>query len=122
MDYEFKKNTLDGSYHATFSMGHETIGRWLIEEVGKDFDKMDAILSQISALKNSTKEWRLLGDDLSLILQDHEVIIQANYLFSEEEEDFDEDMHFYDDESVSCCGFEDFELVLQAWRAFVIRF
>lgn len=37
MDYEFKKNTLDGSYHAVFSMGHEALGRWLIEEIGKDF-------------------------------------------------------------------------------------
>lgn len=122
MDYEFKKNTLDGSYHAIFSMGHEALGRWLIEEVGKDFSKIDTILAQISALKNSTREWRLLGDDLTLSLQDNEALVQANYLFSEDDTELDEDMNFYDDECMSLCGFEDLEQMLSAWRAFVTRF
>jgi len=122
MDYEFKKNTLDGSYHVIFSMGHEALGRWLLEEVGKDFDKMDTIEAQIGALKNSTKEWRLLGEDLSLVLQDNEALVQANCMFSEEDDEFEEDMHFYDEESMSLCGFEDLEQVLHAWRAFVTRF
>ncbi|MGF1713644.1 YacL family protein [Photobacterium chitinilyticum] len=122
MDYEFKKNTLDGSYHAIFSMGHEALGRWLIEEVGKDFSKIDTILAQIGALKNSTREWRLLGDDLTLSLQDNEALVQANYLFSEDDTELDEDMNFYDDECMSLCGFEDLEQMLSAWRAFVTRF
>ncbi|MGF1692852.1 YacL family protein [Photobacterium kagoshimensis] len=122
MDYEFKKNTLDGSYHAVFSMGHEALGRWLVEEIGKDFTKMDTILAQISALKNSTQEWRLIGDELTLSLQDNEALIQANFLFSDDDDEYEEDLHLYDEESMSLCGFEDFTLVLDAWRAFVIRF
>ncbi|SKC33323.1 hypothetical protein CZ809_02910 [Photobacterium piscicola] len=122
MDYEFKKNTLDGSYHAIFSMGHEVLGHWIIDELGKDVEKIDMVIDQLSALKNSTKEWRLTGDELTLCLQDNEALVQANCLFSEEDEDFEEDFHFYDEESMSVCGFEDLAQALEAWRAFVIRF
>lgn len=122
MDYEFKKNTLDGSYHAVFSMGHEALGRWLIGEVGRDLGKVDLVLDQIGALKRSSREWRLVGEELTLCLQDNEALVQANYLFSEDESELDDDMHFYDEECMALCGFEDFEQMLQAWRAFVIRY
>ncbi|MGR2766285.1 YacL family protein [Photobacterium ganghwense] len=122
MDYEFKKNTLDGSYHANFSMGHEAMGRWLTEEVGKNFALMDEVVSQLGALKNSTREWRRIGEELTLSLQENEALIQANYLFSEDDTELEENMDFYDEEAVAICGFEDFEQVLQAWRAFVTRF
>ncbi len=122
MDYEFKKNTLDGSYHAMFSMGHEVLGRWLVEEIGKDTDKISLILEQLLALKSSTQEWRLSGKELTLSLQDNEALVQANCLFSHEEEDFEEDFHFYDEESMSLCGFEDLALVLDAWQSFIERF
>ena len=122
MDYDFKKNTLDGSYHAVFSMGHEALGRWLVEEIGKDFEKMDAVMSQLGALKNSTQEWRIIGDELTLILQDNEAVIQAIYMFSEDDTELEDNMDFYDEEAVAVCGFEDFAQVLTAWRAFVTRF
>ncbi|MGF1680710.1 YacL family protein [Photobacterium makurazakiensis] len=122
MDYDFKKNTLDGSYHATFSMGHEALGRWLLEEIGKNFERMDEVMFQLGALKNSTQEWRLIGDELTLTLQDNEALIQANFLFSQDDTELEDDFDFYDEESLALCGFEDFELVLQAWRAFVTRF
>ncbi|AJR07461.1 hypothetical protein C9J03_19325 [Photobacterium gaetbulicola] len=122
MDYDFKKNTLDGSYHAVFSMGHEALGRWLVEEIGKDFDKMDTVMCQLGALKNSTQEWRIIGDELTLSLQDNEAVVQANYLFSEDDTELEDNMDFYDEEAVAVCGFEDFALVLTAWRAFVTRF
>lgn len=122
MDYDFKKNTLDGSYHAVFSMGHEALGRWLLEEIGKDFDKMDCVMSQLGALKNSTQEWRIIGEELTLTLQDNEAIIQANYLFSEDDTELEDNMDFYDEEAMAVCGFEDFAQVLTAWRGFVTRF
>ncbi len=122
MDYDFKKNTLDGSYHAVFSMGHEVLGRWLSEEIEKDCDKIDEIVAQIHQLKNTTTEWRLVGDELTLSLQDNEALVQANYLFSEDDTELEEDMSFYDEENISVCGFEDLEQVLLAWQAFVKRF
>lgn len=122
MDYDFKKNTLDGSYHAVFSMGHEVLGRWLSEEIEKDCDKIDEIVAHIDQLKNTTAEWRLVGDELTLSLQDNEALVQANYLFSEDDTELEEDMNFYDEENISVCGFEDLEQVLLAWQAFVKRF
>ncbi|GAB6263355.1 YacL family protein [Photobacterium sp. CCB-ST2H9] len=119
MDYEFKKNMLDGSYHAVFSMGHEALGRWLVEEVQDDEAKISLILTHLGALKGTTREWQLSGEEMSLNLQDNEAIVQANYLFFNTEDELDEDMSHYDDEAVSCCGFEDLEQVLHAWRAFI---
>ena len=40
MDYEFRRDPF-GGYRARFSMGHEAIGQWLIDEVGKDEEKLD---------------------------------------------------------------------------------
>ncbi|EEZ40181.1 hypothetical protein VDA_001203 [Photobacterium damselae subsp. damselae CIP 102761] len=49
-------------------------------------------------------------------------MVQANYLFSEDDTELEEDMNFYDEENISVCGFEDLEQVLLAWQAFVKRF
>ncbi len=59
MDYEFKKNTLDGSYRVELSSGHEALGYWLLEEVGSDVAQLDALLLQLGAQKNINQEWRL---------------------------------------------------------------
>ncbi|MDO6706474.1 YacL family protein [Photobacterium sp. 1_MG-2023] len=119
MDYEFKKNMLDGSYHVVFSMGHEALGRWLIEEVQDDEAKIALILNQLGALKGTMTEWQLIGEEMTLSLQDNEAIVQANYLFFSTEDEMEEDMSHYDDEAMSLCGFEDLEQVLHAWRAFI---
>ena len=53
MDYEFRRDPF-GGYRARFSMGHEAIGQWLIDEVGKDEEKA-----------------------LFMILNDHEIIAKV---------------------------------------------
>ena len=35
MEFEFTRNTLMGEYYVKCSMGHEIVGRWLQEEIGK---------------------------------------------------------------------------------------
>lgn len=122
MDYEFKKNTLDGSYHVRFSMGHEVLGRWFIEELGKDSQKIALVMEQLEQRKNSVTEWRLEGEELTLVLQDNEALVQANFLFAEDDSELEEAMHFYDEESISVCGFEDLHQALVAWRAFIERY
>lgn len=123
MDFEFKKNTLDGSYRVVFSSGHEAIGHWLIEEIGTDTAKLDRVLQQIGAQRNINQEWRLLGQGWSLFLEQNEIHISSNHLLSHEaslyEEERDDDLSAYDEESESWCGIEDFEQVLHSWRAFV---
>ncbi|TVO35453.1 YacL family protein [Vibrio algivorus] len=125
MDFEFKKNTLDGSYRVVFSSGHEAIGHWLIEEIGTNTAKLDSVLQQIGAQRNINQEWRLLGQDWSLFLEQNEVHITSNHLLSLEDEasiykeEIDDDLSAYNEESESWCGIEDFEQVLHSWRAFV---
>lgn len=122
MDYEFKKNTLDGTYYAEFSMGHEALGRWLVEEVDRNFDKMAEILAVIPTLSLSVEGHKWLGRELSLFLQGDEALVQANHLFSDSDDEMEADFHLYEDESVALCGIDDFEQALRAWKSFVERF
>jgi hypothetical protein len=122
MDYEFKKNTLDGQYYALFSMGHEALGRWLVEEVNQDFDKISAILLAIPTISQKVNGVRWLGHELTLVLQGDEALVQANHLFSDSDDELEADLHLYEDESVALCGLDDFEQVLLAWKSFIERF
>ncbi|WP_086981598.1 YacL family protein [Vibrio aphrogenes] len=119
MDFEFKKNTLDGSYRVEFSSGHEAIGHWLIEEIGADLGKLEYVLQQIGAQKNINKEWRLLGQEWSLFIEQNEVHISSNHLLTIDDEELSDDLSAYDEESQSWCGIEDFEQVLHSWCAFI---
>jgi len=111
MDYEFRRDPF-GGYRARFSMGHEAIGQWLIDEVGKDEEKLDELFSIIDQLSNRTRvEYRLNGGDYSLLLTHEEAEVKANALNIELGEDLD-DLAYYDDEQLAMCGLEDFAQVL----------
>ncbi|MGF1765582.1 YacL family protein [Aliivibrio kagoshimensis] len=122
MDYDFKKNTLEGTYHANFSMGHEALGRWLLEEVGKDFEVIETLFTQINLLKNSANEWTLIGNEMTLILSAEEAVVQENSVLHHSDEEFEEGIDFYNEESISSCGLEDFEQMIESWKAFITRF
>ncbi len=118
MDYEFRRDPF-GGYRARFSMGHEAIGQWLIDEVGKDEEKLDELFSIIDQLSNRTRtEYLLHGGDYSLLLTNEEAEVKANVLNIELDEDLD-DLAYYDDEQLAMCGLEDFAQVLGSWRAFI---
>jgi uncharacterized protein YacL (UPF0231 family) len=118
MDYEFRRDPF-GGYRARFSMGHEAIGQWLIDEVGKDEEKLDELFSIIDQLSNRTRtEYQLHGGDYSLLLTHEEAEVKANVLNIEQDEDLD-DLAYYDDEQLAMCGLEDFAQVLGSWRAFI---
>jgi len=90
MDYEFRRDPF-GGYRARFSMGHEAIGQWLIDEVGKDEEKLDELFSIIDQLSNRTRtEYQLHGGDYSLLLTPEEAEVKANVLNIELDEDLDD--------------------------------
>lgn len=122
MDFDFKKNTLEGTYHANFSMGHEALGRWLLEEVGKDFEVIETLFVQIKLLKHSANEWTLIGNEMTLILSAEEAIVQENSVLHQSDEEFEDGIDFYNEESISSCGLEDFEQMIESWKAFITRF
>ena len=118
MDYEFRRDPF-GGYRARFSMGHEAIGQWLIDEVGKDEEKLDQLFSIIDELSSRTRvEYQLAGGDYSLLLTHEEAEVKANVLNIALGEDLD-DLAYYDDEQLAMCGLEDFAQVLGSWRAFI---
>ena len=56
MEFEFTRNTLMGEYYVKCSMGHEIVGRWLQEEIGKDKQKLDKELDDLEEEKEALEE------------------------------------------------------------------
>ena len=120
MEFEFIRNTLMGEYYVKCSMGHEIIGRWLQEEIGKDAQKIaqvDQLIEQ--ALTAPQQEHTLIGSEISLSIQGDEVIVQENVLSHGEELDADSEYDFYDCESTASCGLEDFSQAIEQWKRFL---
>ncbi|MFZ4833474.1 protein YacL [Rouxiella sp. Mn2063] len=117
MDYDFLRD-ITGKVQVRFSMGHEVIGHWLNEEVAGDFSVLDKVEAAATELKGSERSWQLEGKEYTLWLDGEEVMIRANQLEFDGDE-IEEGMSYYDEESLSFCGIEDFLLVLSKYRAFV---
>ncbi len=119
MDYEFRRSLFDGGYSARFSMEHQVIGRWVIEELGSDSQLYQQVMTQLEAHQSNAQFWQLKGKELTLLLEEKEVIIQANELFTQQEFDLEPHFELYDSESIAACGIEDFITMLHSWRAFL---
>ena len=120
MEFEFIRNTLMGEYYVKCSMGHEIVGRWLQDEIGKDAQKIaqvDQLIEQ--ALLAPQQEHILIGAEISLSIQGDEVIVQENVLSHGEVLDADSEYDFYDCESTASCGLEDFSLAIEQWKRFL---
>ncbi|AMG30213.1 hypothetical protein AL542_07320 [Grimontia hollisae] len=123
MDYEFRRNTLDDSFHAELSMGHEALGRWLMDELGTDHDAIDEVLENLNRVMQQGGEWLRPGKVFHLQLTQEEALVQANSVMEGGEEEMpDVDLHAYEEESVSLCGPEDLLSVLEAWQDFIRRY
>lgn len=120
MEFEFIRNTLMGEYYVKSSMGHEIVGRWLQEEIGKDWCKIDQVVQIIQdARLNPQQEHLLEGTEISLSIQGDEVIVQENVLAHGQEMDSESEFDFYDSESTASCGLEDFEDLIEQWKIFL---
>ncbi|MEZ8027332.1 hypothetical protein A1OW_03540 [Enterovibrio norvegicus] len=123
MDYEFRRNTLDDSFHAELSMGHEALGRWLVDELGTDHAEIDNVLRNLQDVMQQGGEWNRPGKVFHLQLTQEEALVQANALLEGTDEEMPEqDFHAYEEESVSLCGPEDLMVLLEAWQDFIRRY
>ncbi|CAM3719749.1 YacL family protein [Parendozoicomonas haliclonae] len=126
MEYEFRRD-FAGDLQTNFSMNHEAIGAWLLEEVGRRSSVMSDIFRAIEQIRaGERREYRLNGDEYNLRLDSQEAEVcdaridfEADELMSEEAlaDAFD----FYDEESRASCGLDDFEEMLREWERFVTR-
>lgn len=120
MEYQFI-HTMHGVI-ARCSMDHEAFARWLNTEIAGDNKVLTQILIEIERCKSNYPnqyEFVVEGKEYSLYCSSDEVIVKANNL----DDDFDENMieegfNFYNEESIAFCGLEDFETFLLAYQKF----
>lgn len=123
MDYEFRRNTFDNTLHAQFSMGHEAIGRWLLDELGTSQQIIDDVVLNLKQVIDNGGEWRRAGRVFHFQVTQEAALIQANVLSEDIDEEMPEkDFHVYDEESHSLCGPEDLLFALEAWQDFLVRY
>ncbi|QYJ94613.1 YacL family protein [Shewanella spartinae] len=120
MEYEFRRNTLTGTLVAQFTMDHEIMGLWFVDELGEDKALIEQIASTIAALQQGRlTEQRFVGQGISLELDEEQARVFANALEMDDDTLLDESMSLYDGESQAFCGLEDFEAALKSWQAFI---
>ena len=118
MDYDFRRD-LYGRYQARFSMGHEALGQWLTEELGTDNNQIDSLLDKIEQLQNrQCWQHQLAGKAFTLSMNRDGIEVGAN-LLDDMTDEAPEELSFYDQESQTCCGLDDFRQLLMAWKSFV---
>ncbi|MFV7782571.1 YacL family protein [Shewanella marisflavi] len=120
MEYEFRRNTLTGTLVAQFTMDHEIMGLWFVDELGEDKTLIGQVQEAIAALQQGKiREQRFIGQAVSIELDEELVRVFANVLETEDDTLLDESMSLYDGESQAYCGLEDFEAALNSWQAFI---
>jgi len=119
VDFEFRKDTLTDTYRVIISMEQMALGNWIQGTLGTDKVTIALIQAEIELLKNRQKqEYRLIGEEMTLTLTQEDACACANSELIDFGEELDEDMNYYDAETVAVCGLEDFEILLQAWLDF----
>ena len=125
MDYHFQRN-YSGRPEAQFSMNHEALGIWLTEELGSDWHQLELLLQVIDGLEKGLR-WEYFddGNEYCLHLTRDRAEVRAALLDSEMEpstyEQHDEisGLEYYDNESISHCGLDDFKTLLLGWQDFL---
>lgn len=120
MDFQFSCD-YSGKPIARCSMEHEAVANWINSEIYGDPHKLDAVFALIAQLKQNPTahaEERLIGHEFSLSLNADEVMIQANNLAFDNNDELEDGFSYYDQESLAFCGLEDFEHFLIEYRTF----
>ncbi|CUU23003.1 protein YacL [Duffyella gerundensis] len=117
MEYEFLRD-ITGKVKVRMTMDHEAVGHWFNEEVDENLTLLDEVEAAAQEVKGSVRQWQRIGKEYTLWMDEEEVMIRANQL-ALEDDGMEEGMNYYDEESLSFCGVEDFLAVITAYRAFL---
>jgi len=119
MDYDFVVDDY-GSPMAIFSVGHEAIGLWFREELGRDQSAIAALLENIDRVENRVlSQYQIQGKDFQLSLERTHISVVSFALHAEVDEPLPEDTNLYDQESSAECGLIDFKQALILWQDFI---
>ncbi|OIQ25255.1 YacL family protein [uncultured Vibrio sp.] len=120
MEFEFTRNTLMGEYYVKCSMGHEIVGRWLQDEIGKSRESIANVEQLIHQAKVSpSAEHTLLGHEISLMICADEVTVSENVLSHGDTLEEESEFQYYISESTASCGIDDFEMLIEQWCDFL---
>ena len=121
MEYQFCRDLI-GAPEARFSMDHEAVGNWLLIELGTSSSKITQLITIVDDLINKDRwEYHLEGQEFHLKLTREQAEVNAALLATNMDCDEMEDMDYYDDESTSHCGLDDFKTMLESWLEFISR-
>jgi len=120
VDYDFTHD-IYGAFRAEFSMGHEALGYWLTYELRSRQTVIAELLVIIDELQQHQRmDYLLEGSEYNLILTRDEAVVRAHALDSAfEEEQPDDNLVFYDQESTASCGLDDFIGIIEGWQRFI---
>ncbi len=120
MDYDFSFDEYDKPV-AEFSMGHEAIGTWFNDELGKNEQRIEEIIEILDQLVNRRIQQRQIeGTEYKLRMNQENVEVIALSLGLELDEELPENTNVYEDESFAECGLEDFQEALISWQEFIL--
>nr|WP_269814541.1 YacL family protein [Amphritea pacifica] len=119
VDYDFTHD-IYGAFRAEFSMGHEALGYWLTYELRSRQAVISELLRIIAELQNHQRiDYLMEGAEYNLLLTRDEAVVRAHALDSAFEEQQPEDnLVFYDQQSTASCGLDDFIEIIDGWQQF----
>ena len=113
MDYQFRRD-VSGRVDAQFSMGHETMGTWLMAEIGSDVEAIEQVLGVVAHVEGRMcLEFAAQGEEFSFVMTADEVEVGSKRIVTEEAVSHDAN------EAISQCGLDDFKTMMLEWRQFV---
>jgi uncharacterized protein YacL (UPF0231 family) len=120
MDYEFIVDD-NACPSAIFSIGHEAVGLWFSEELGRDLSAIQALLHSIERVDNrAIGQDQIRGAEFQLNLEKGQITLRSLALAIDFDEPLQEGMNLYDQESYAECGLIDFKQALLRWKEFVL--
>jgi len=123
MDFNFEIDDY-GRPVATFSAGHEAIGRWFSDELHAAQDEIAVLLEHIENIEKRTiANYQVQGQEFQLSMDRNAAEVLALALSMEAYGDHDKELpegtNLYEQESQAECGLLDFKHALLCWQEFV---
>ncbi|OOF66501.1 YacL family protein [Rodentibacter caecimuris] len=113
MDFQFTR--YQDNITAKCSMEHIALANWFNSEVRSNSALFSTALSAVNQCSQQS-EIQLIGCEYTLSINTDEVLVRANNLSIESPNAImEQDFHYYDAESISLCGTDDFIRFLNAY-------
>ena len=127
MDYQFRHD-IYGLPIAKFSMGHEAIGQWFSDELGKSKIKTNELINIVNQIECGDAGFKeIKGSQLLLTINLMSVEVEAlennfsddDFPKDEYSQDNDGNEKLHDCELKAECGLQDFKLAVVDWLDFI---